>query len=140
MALALESEGQVSILNLEAEAGEVLEVGLGEQVVVVGEEVLEEDEEEEDMVEEEEVLVVEMEVMDEVFGVAVVVAALEEVTEDHMDVEEGVLEEEEGGLGHSSSVTLICVLVISILFKKIVSQQNLLFSFIIIWSETHEAG
>ena len=53
----MESEGQVSILNLEAEAGEVLEVGLGEQVVVVGEEVLEEDEEEEeDMVEEEEVL------------------------------------------------------------------------------------
>ena len=137
MALALESEGQVSILNLEAEAGEVLEVGLGEQVVVVGEEVLEEDEE--DMVEEEEVLVVEMEVMDEVFGVAVVVAALEEVTEDHMDVEEGVLEEEEGGLGHSSSVTLICVLVISILFKNIVSLQNLLCFFIIIWSETHEA-
>ena len=109
MALALESEGQVSILSLEAEAGEVLEVGLGEQVVAVGEEVLEEDEE--DMVEEEEVLVAEMEVMDEVFGGAVVVAAaMEEVTEDHMDVEEGVLEEEEGGLGHSSSVTLIfCV-------------------------------
>ena len=134
----MESEGQVSILNLEAEAGEVLEVGLGEQVVVVGEEVLEEDEE--DMVEEEEVLVVEMEVMDEVFGVAVVVAALEEVTEDHMDVEEGVLEEEEGGLGHSNSVTLICVLVISILFKKIVSQQSFLFLFIIIWFENHEAG
>ena len=38
-----------------------------------------------------------------------------------MDVEEGVLEEEEGGLGHSSSATLICVLVIPILFKKIVS-------------------
>ena len=138
MALALESEGQVSILNLEAEAGEVLEVGLGEQVVVAGEEVLEEDEE--DMVEEEEVLVVEMEVMDEVLDVAVVVAALEEVTEDHMDVEEGVLEEEEGGLGHSSSVTLICVLVIPILFKKIVSEQNLLFFFTIIWSDTHEAG
>ena len=138
MALALESEGQVSILNLEAEAGEVLEVGLGEQVVVVGEEVLEEDEE--DMVEEEEVLVVEMEVMDEVFGVAVVVAAMEEVTEDHMDVEEGVLEEEEGGLGHSSFVILICVLAITILFKKIVSEQNLLFFFTIIWSDTHEAG
>ena len=92
----MESEGQVSILNLEAEAGEVLEVGLGEQAVVVGEEVL----------------VEEMEVMDEVFGVAVVLAA----SEDHMDVEEGVLEEEEGGLGHSSSVTLICVLVIPILF------------------------
>ena len=92
----MESEGQGSILNLEAEAGEVLEVGLGEQVVVVvGEEVLVEDEE--DMVEEEEVLAEEMEVMDEVMdevlGVAVVVAALEEVTEDHMDVEEGVLEE-----------------------------------------------
>ena len=118
----MESEGQASILNLEAEAGEVLEVGLGEQVVVVvGEVVLEEDEE--DMVEEEEVLVVEMEVMDEAFGVAlvVVVAALEEVTEDHMDVEEGVLEEEEGGLGHSSFVILICVLAITILFKKIVS-------------------
>ena len=79
------------------------------------------------VVEEEEVLVVEMEGMDEVFGVAVVVAALEEVTEDHMDVGEGVLEEEEGGLGHSSSVTLICLLVIPILFKKIVSEQNLLF-------------
>ena len=116
----MESEGQVSILSLEAEAGEVLEVGLGEQVVVAGEEVVEEDEE--DMVEEEEVLVVEMEVMDEAFGVAlVVVAALEEVTEDHMDVEEGVLEEEEGGLGHSSFVILICVLAITILFKKIVS-------------------
>ena len=112
----MESEGQVSILSLEAEAGEVLEVGLGEQVVVVvGEVVLEEDEE--DMVEEEEVLVVEMEVMDEVFGVAVVLAA----SEDHMDVEEGVLEEEEGGLGHSSFVILICVLAITILFKKIVS-------------------
>ena len=135
----MESEGQVSILNLEAEAGEVLEVGLGEQVVVVvGEVVLEEDEE--DMVEEEEVLAEEMEVMDEVLGVAVVVAALEEVTEDHMDVEEGVLEEEEGGLGHSSSVTLICLLVIPILFKKIVSEQNLLFFFTIIWSDTHEAG
>ena len=71
----MESEGQGSILNLEAEAGEVLEVGLGEQVVVVGEEVLEEDEE--DMEEEEEVLVEEMEVMDEVFGVAVVLAASE---------------------------------------------------------------
>ena len=57
----MESEGQVSILSLEAEAGEVLEVGLGEQVVVVGEEVL----------------VEEMEVMDEVFGVAVVLAASE---------------------------------------------------------------
>ena len=134
----MESEGQVSILNLEAEAGEVLEVGLGEQVVEVGGEVLEEDEE--DMVEEEEVLVVEMEVMDEVLDVAVVVAALEEVTEDHMDVEEGVLEEEEGGLGHSSSVTLICVLVTAILLKKISSYENLPFFFIIIWSETHEAG
>ena len=57
----MESEGQVSILSLEAEAGEVLEVGLGEQAVVVGEEVL----------------VEEMEVMDEVFGVAVVLAASE---------------------------------------------------------------
>ena len=38
-----------------------------------------------------------------------------------MDVEEGVLEEKEGGLGHSSFVILICVLAITILFKKIVS-------------------
>ena len=122
----MESEGQVSILNLEAEAGEVLEVGLGEQVVVVGEEVLEEDEE--DMVEEEEVLVVEMEVMDEVFGVAVVVAALEEVTEDHMDVEEGVLEEEEEGLGHSSSVTLFVCWLYLICLRKLSLNKNSFFS------------